>query len=640
MSPKRVKGVKATEIFRRIACGLHWCDACNVPIVGVSKCPLCGSVTRKVKLAPPGDVRIAFESDLDILRRAARECLGAKAVEKIVPRDSFVLLNRIQAIDVAYEVLVDGYSVGTLYFDPEVMKWSFRLMYYGAKLAIEEELAGYLVVNKIIPGKVVHEDEVLEKRGDLSGKFVVVVDKDRNYYGIAKKVLRGFAIVKKWRIALTPKLGKGMDLYRALEANMDRLTYLESLAKSRINKAMRLGKPFVTVSGGKDSSVVAYIASMCGIKNFVFVDTGLELPETYEQVDKLEKVLGFSIERIGDPRAFWKHVEVLGPPARDYRWCSRVCKLAPISTWCKSTGCNVSLVGQRRYESTSRALAGPISVSGSTAKGLVVAPIHEWSSLEVYLYAMLRKIPINELYMKGFDRVGCFMCPTSRLAEFEHVKLVSKESWSRWIEVLERWRRRWGLPKEWIDLGLWRWRFSYPAEIVSYAKKKGFDPRNMIMRILGSYALASIQVEGRTLKVYVVFRNFKAQIERLYQSLYAVNLKGNLELERNCVTVRNSRSVIVARKDSLEISIPTMIGKNKIIRLIRRALKAWFYATPCITMCRLCENVCHKGAVSKGEIDVSKCSSCAKCVFICPKSVAADNVINMILPEVLSQLKP
>ncbi len=633
MVPKKVKGLRATRIFAAIASDVRWCDNCGIPILSQNRCRCCGSRTRKVKLVPPGDVRIAFDYDIELLRRTIEKCIGRRAVAKLVPDNSFVLLNKVQGVDVAYEVIVDGYSVGELSYDPWTREWLFKPMYYGARIVVEEDVGAYIVVNKIVPGKVVAREEVLEAHGDVSGKFVVALSSDGKVVGLAKRVSKGFAIVKRWTLDSAPKLrGRGTDIRKVIEGNIERLRELERVAVERIEKAKKLGRVFVTVSGGKDSSVAAYIASLCGVRDFVFVDTGLELPETYAQVEKLEKVLGCAIDRIGDPKAFWREIKILGPPARDYRWCSRVCKLAHISKWCRSRGCNVSVVGQRRYESISRALSSPIAKSGSTARGFVVAPIHEWCSLEVTLYSYYRGIPLNELYRKGFDRVGCFMCPTSRLAEFAHVEEVHRDVWQEWVLELEMWRRKWGLPREWIDLGLWRWRFSYPAEMRYIAKLRGVSVDEVTARIVNSYARASIAIEGNRLRIVVSVRGLAASMQRLAGALYAVGLGMPRLVNSELEVCKNGEYSIKAWASGIEIEVSANAKRDRVLSILRRSLKAWFFSTKC-SGCGLCESICHRGAVRLGVIDVEKCSSCARCVFICPHSMAAENVVEAVSRE-------
>ena len=59
------------------------------------------------------------------------------------------------------------------------------------------------------------------------------------------------------------------------------------------------------VSGGKDSSALAiYMRDKVPQMEYAFCDTGKELPETYEFLDRLEAFLGKKIERLNADRDF------------------------------------------------------------------------------------------------------------------------------------------------------------------------------------------------------------------------------------------------------------------------------------------------------------------------------------------------
>jgi len=88
----------------------------------------------------------------------------------------------------------------------------------------------------------------------------------------------------------------------------------------------------VSLSGGKDSTALAiYLRDRIPELEYVFCDTGEELPETYEYLDRLETVLGKRIERLNPDRPFRHYLEVYRgvlPDART-RWCTRKLKIEP-----------------------------------------------------------------------------------------------------------------------------------------------------------------------------------------------------------------------------------------------------------------------------------------------------------------------
>ena len=65
------------------------------------------------------------------------------------------------------------------------------------------------------------------------------------------------------------------------------------------------------ISGGKDSSALAiYMRDRVPDMEYFFCDTGAELPETYEYLDRLEVTLGKPIARLNADRGFDHYFEL------------------------------------------------------------------------------------------------------------------------------------------------------------------------------------------------------------------------------------------------------------------------------------------------------------------------------------------
>lgn len=84
------------------------------------------------------------------------------------------------------------------------------------------------------------------------------------------------------------------------------------------------------LSGGKDSTALAiYLKDKVPNLEYVFSDTGAELPETYEYLDKLEAFLGRKIVRLNSEKTFEYLLKQNGyylPSARA-RWCTAEMKI-------------------------------------------------------------------------------------------------------------------------------------------------------------------------------------------------------------------------------------------------------------------------------------------------------------------------
>jgi 3'-phosphoadenosine 5'-phosphosulfate sulfotransferase (PAPS reductase)/FAD synthetase len=90
------------------------------------------------------------------------------------------------------------------------------------------------------------------------------------------------------------------------------------------------------ISGGKDSSAMAvFMRDKVPEMEYFFCDTGAELPETYEFLDKLEIVLGKKIERLNANKGFdhWFEVYRGTLPSPQMRWCTTKMKIEPIENW-------------------------------------------------------------------------------------------------------------------------------------------------------------------------------------------------------------------------------------------------------------------------------------------------------------------
>ncbi len=90
------------------------------------------------------------------------------------------------------------------------------------------------------------------------------------------------------------------------------------------------------ISGGKDSSALAlYMRGRVPQMEYFFCDTGSELPETYEYLQRLETALGKPITRLNADRNFdhWLWVYQGALPSPQMRWCTKALKIKPLEAW-------------------------------------------------------------------------------------------------------------------------------------------------------------------------------------------------------------------------------------------------------------------------------------------------------------------
>jgi 3'-phosphoadenosine 5'-phosphosulfate sulfotransferase (PAPS reductase)/FAD synthetase len=90
------------------------------------------------------------------------------------------------------------------------------------------------------------------------------------------------------------------------------------------------------LSGGKDSSALAiYMRDRVPEMEYFFCDTGAELPETYEYLNRLEAAVGKPIARLNSTRDFdhWLEVYQGTLPSPQIRWCTKNLKIKPLEEW-------------------------------------------------------------------------------------------------------------------------------------------------------------------------------------------------------------------------------------------------------------------------------------------------------------------
>jgi phosphoadenosine phosphosulfate reductase len=139
------------------------------------------------------------------------------------------------------------------------------------------------------------------------------------------------------------------------------------------------------------------------------------------------------------------------------RWCCKVCKLTPVANLIREQwGECLSFIGQRRYESATRAQSNRVWRNSNVRTQLSAAPIHNWTALHVWLYLMREHAPYNILYERHLDRIGCFMCPSSDMALIHRIEAEYPGLWESWRTRLEQWQLAQGLSAEWVTDGKWR----------------------------------------------------------------------------------------------------------------------------------------------------------------------------------------
>jgi phosphoadenosine phosphosulfate reductase len=457
---------------------LRWCHACNLPILESKECPVCGGKTVEVPLTPPGDARPAFEYDIELMRRILDRDYGEGTGKAVIPDGHVVIMSKAPGLDRMDEVVIDGDIIATMRYDIG-SGWKFVSRMQGAYRIAEAYTKGYVVCdpsavpflqeskNLMAPG-VIDADP-----GIKVGDEIIIVTADRKPIATGTARMsgpemvaadKGMAVRTRWyrpEERTGPHTPHSWD--EAVEAN-------RAVIEKRVAEAVGFIKntiekhdvpAIVSFSGGKDSLATLLLTIDAGLKlPVLFVDTGLEFDETVNHVRETCERHGLQlIEEKAPTDAFFGNLVYFGPPAKDYRWCCKTNKLGPtVGAITKNfPGGVLSFIGQRKYESEARNSKPRVWQNPWTPGQIGASPIQNWCAMHVWMYIFMRKEPYNVWYTRGLDRIGCFLCPASDLAEFDVVSGGSSR-WEQWNEYLDSYMEDRGLPQEWKDYALWRWK--------------------------------------------------------------------------------------------------------------------------------------------------------------------------------------
>ena len=181
----------------------------------------------------------------------------------------------------------------------------------------------------------------------------------------------------------------------------------------------RLPRQILSLSGGKDSTALAvYIRDRVEDLEYVFCDTGEELPETYAYLDRLEAYLGKAIVRLNPDRPFKHYLDIYRgvlPDART-RWCTRMLKLKPFERYVGSD-LVINYIGIRADENR----VGYIS----HAKNITPRyPFIEDGIVKEDVYRILDEAGLGlPTYYEWRSRSGCYFCFFQRRIEWVELYL-------------------------------------------------------------------------------------------------------------------------------------------------------------------------------------------------------------------------
>ncbi|MCE7742564.1 MAG: phosphoadenosine phosphosulfate reductase family protein [Candidatus Heimdallarchaeota archaeon] len=625
---------------------LFYCHDCSLPIIVSHKCPSCNKDIKNVQLTPPFDVRPATQEEVLEIKDLIESNFGENT--KIIHKDDIVLLNHVGSEDQMEEIIFYGNSIGTRRYDLKSSKWQIKLNANGLSLLNTKITKRWVKVdgiaeekisqgaNVLIPGVIDADPEI------VYGDYIAIVDNEFNVIagGIARidekdrhNHVKGVYAKNYLSVNKEYKPKKNDFTWKdVIKLNKEELEKLENTAIEFINKIKNdLGLPvMISYSGGKDSLVTYALVNKAlpdTDYKVLFVDTGIEFPETVKYVKESSKILGFQdkliIEKV-PPEVFWKAFEMFGPPGRDFRHCCKFAKLAPIKRAIdrlyQGEHC-ISFVGQRRYESFQRT-GSDVWQNSYISNQINASPIQNWNSLMIWMYIMWKDLPYNPLYDTGYERIGCWACPSSDMAQLSILKKNHTDLYEKLYAAVDKWKEEKGLSEDYWRYGLWRFK-NIPRKIISALSLNQSD----IKPISPKNELIALQIEASdciTMPLSIIgnFSN-RIDLQKISSSLIMVG-RVQLNQKLNFLRVFNKRySTIIYSDGTFKINFRKQ--KNLTELDVRKAIENFVYtvlrALECIN-CELCVGKCEVGAITIQDsiiyVDKKKCIKCNQCSEICP----------------------
>jgi len=199
-------------------------------------------------------------------------------------------------------------------------------------------------------------------------------------------------------------------------------------------------KNIVSFSGGKNSTAMLLMMLEDGYKidDIIFADTGMEYPEMYDYINKVEKYLGRKITFLKPYKsykeAFYTKFQrgkfndnIYGFPTLRGKWCVRYLKLKPLDKYSKTIKGEYTIWVGIAFDEPKR--YGRLIKVKYKRSYLYENKITDGDCL-VYLKS---KNLLNPLYEK-FTRLGCWICGNQKIND---LRILRKDYPDLWREAIE-----------------------------------------------------------------------------------------------------------------------------------------------------------------------------------------------------------
>lgn len=365
----------------------------------------------------------------------------------------------------------------------------------------------------------------------------------------------------------------------------------------------------VSFSGGKDSTVVSHLVRLA-LNNpsilHIFGDTTLELPKSYEYVERFKEENPFTpfFEEKNEENNFFEMCEEIGPPSRVKTWCCSIFKTGPMGTTLANFDENIlTFLGLRRGESVSRSKYKKVSQSPKILKQMVASPIIDWCDLDVWLYLLTENLDFNDSYRQGFARVGCWVCPNNGTWSELLSSIYNSIEYDKWYDFLVKFSKKIGKLdyEDYVKDGKWK-------------ARQGGDGLDKSTEII---VQSKECINEKNSKTFTLNKSVNEDFIQLFKPFGSMKI-----IEKN----KMSELILIDRKNNPLFKIMYKDGDNEVKVTIMRSddkyifnkIQKQFNKFNSCLYCQGCNSACPTGAiyVSNGKyiVDDTKCVNCLKCI--------------------------
>ncbi len=613
-----------------------WCDGCGTLVLG-KRCA-CGCTPREFEINSPGDIRPCMGEGVDLILGMFERTFGT--CEPLIGK--MIFLNKVPGEDRTDEVIAHGEVLAILRFDLSVNDYVLEIRQAGAELFdsfAKKNIVTFGSMSGHLKGKSIPGANIRDITGEFSaGESLILRKGEKVGAGIAlglSSTLRDMEKAVKIRDLDNRKgmpISPDSDRETFVRCNREHLKNIEGNAVSDIRSFVKGKSQPMTASfsGGKDSLAALGIAmKVTKDIELLYINTGLEFPETVEYVEAFAKKNDMRLHMARADHAFKENVDTFGPPAKDFRWCCKVCKLGPITDmiskeYPKGT---ITVEGNRMLESFARSRIGFVTKNPFVPNQINLNPVRTWSAAEIWGYIWMKGLEYNPLYERDFERIGCYLCPSCLASEWKNTERIHPELHRDWMDYLYRYAEERGLPKEFADMGFWRWKV-LPPKMVRLAEdmdlrttpKKAKGPSMKMLKGASSCAAGGYSVEA--IVTVPRSRDFSV-VEDALRTIGDVRYSSEFEIA--LVKTRTGTSKLFGG-GQVSVTSKTLDGSKE---LFERSVKALLRAQMC-TSCGICEKRCPRHAIRIKDglhVDGNRCNSCGVCESSCMVAHYYDKIV-------------